>query len=76
MDGKPTEILRADSIFRATFVPAGTHRLEFHFRPRCFAWGAAVSLVTLTGCLAYIGVRWRRTGARRFGIAIDHGFRR
>jgi hypothetical protein len=60
VDGMPTEIRRADSIFRSVFVPAGTHRLEFHFRPRYFPWGAAISLMTLAGCLTYVGARWRR----------------
>ena len=60
VDGKPTEIRRADSIFRSVFVPAGTHRVDFSFRPRYFAWGAAVSLLTLAGCLTYAGACWRR----------------
>jgi hypothetical protein len=61
VDGNPTEILRADGIFRAVFVPGGTHRLEFHFRPRYFTWGAAMSLLTLLGGLAYTAVHWRHT---------------
>ena len=61
VDGKPAEILRANSIFRSVFVPAGTHRLEFLFRPRYFAWGAAISLLTLAGCLTCMSVLWRRT---------------
>ena len=58
MDGKPVEILRADSIFRALYVPAGTHHIEMLFRPRYFAWGAAISLLTLLAFGAYSAARW------------------
>jgi Bacterial membrane protein YfhO len=59
VDGQPTEIIRADSIFRSAFVPAGTHRIEFRFQPRYFAWGAAISILTLIGGLTYAGACWR-----------------
>jgi len=48
VDGGPTEILRADGIFRALWVPVGSHRIELHFWPRLLLPGAAISLVTLT----------------------------
>jgi hypothetical protein len=64
VDGKPVEILRADGIFRALFTAAGDHRIEFRFRPRHFAWGAAISLLTLLGYLGYVALIWRK---RRFG---------
>jgi hypothetical protein len=60
VDGKPAEILRADGIFRALFVSAGDHRLEFRFRPRHFAWGAAISLLTVIGYVAYTLARRQR----------------
>ena len=48
IDGEPAEILRANSIFRALWVPAGSHRIEFRFWPRFLIPGAAISLATLT----------------------------
>lgn len=51
LDGKPVEILRADAIFRAVYVPAGSHRIEMRFQPRYFAWGASVSFLTLAAFL-------------------------
>ena len=59
LDGKPVTILRADGIFRALRVPAGDHQLEFRFRPRFFALGAAVSLTTLAAYLLG-AIYWRR----------------
>lgn len=54
LDGQLAEILRADGIFRALAVPAGSHRIELRFRPPYFALGAAVSLITLTLFGAYV----------------------
>ncbi|HEU0007180.1 MAG TPA: YfhO family protein, partial [Terriglobia bacterium] len=51
VDGEPTEILRADGIFRALWVPAGSHRIEFRFWPRYLVPGAAISIATLTAVL-------------------------
>ncbi|MCI0628415.1 MAG: YfhO family protein [Acidobacteria bacterium] len=47
VDGQPAEILRADGIFRALWVPAGSHRIDFRFWPRFLIPGAAISLATL-----------------------------
>ena len=47
IDGQPAEILRANGIFRALWVSAGTHRIEFRFWPRFLIPGAAISLATL-----------------------------
>jgi len=48
VDGEPVEILRANAIFRALWVPAGTHQIEFRFWPRFLIPGAVISLATLT----------------------------
>ena len=49
VDGEPAEILRANAIFRALWVSAGSHRIEFRFWPRFLIPGAAISLATLAG---------------------------
>ena len=56
VDGRPTDILRADFAFRAVSVPAGTHTIRFRYRPASVAWGAAISAMALA-------VAWRCTGA-------------
>jgi hypothetical protein len=47
VDGATAEILRANYLFRAVEVPAGSHAVEFVFRPRSFYWGLGISLATL-----------------------------
>lgn len=49
LDGQGVTILRADVLFRAVLVPAGSHVIEFRYRPRTVQVGAAISLVTLFG---------------------------
>jgi hypothetical protein len=38
LDGKPTELLRANVLFRAVAVPPGHHELRFTFRPLQGGW--------------------------------------
>jgi hypothetical protein len=54
VDGKPVEILRADYLLRAVPVPAGRHRVEFHYRPRAIRQGLMVSLASLAAILALL----------------------
>ncbi len=54
VDGSPVEIGRADILFRAAPVPAGSHRVEFIYTPLSFRVGVAISIVTLLGCAAVL----------------------
>ncbi|HTO75515.1 MAG TPA: hypothetical protein VMQ61_05515 [Thermoanaerobaculia bacterium] len=56
LDGAPAEILLADGSFRAVAVPAGTHHVEFRYRPISVYAGAAISAAALLGLLVW----WRR----------------
>ena len=47
IDGAPAEGLTAYTAIRAVCVPAGAHTVEWHFRPRLYLVGAALSLVAL-----------------------------
>lgn len=43
VDGEKTPILPANVAFRAVAVPAGSHRVEFFYRPRSFQLGVALA---------------------------------
>jgi hypothetical protein len=46
-EGRRLEILRADGLFRAVALPAGSHRVTFRYRPMSFLIGAGISIATL-----------------------------
>jgi hypothetical protein len=57
VDGRETPIYTADGLFRAVFVPAGSHEVRFVFAPRSFEYGrllSLVGLVLLTGLGGYL----------------------
>jgi len=60
LDGQPTEIYRADYLFRAVSIPPGTHTVEFHFRPTSYMAGQALRVVLLLGLIAANGWAWSR----------------
>ncbi len=73
VDGRPTTIFRADSLFRAVAVPAGEHTVTFSYEPEPLAIGGAATLGTAAFLLvifaipeldrlrrrAWTSVRWR-----------------
>ncbi len=56
VDGKKVDVLRADHALRAVALPAGSHRVEFEFRPRLLQVGAAISVATATVVLGWLAV--------------------
>lgn len=46
VDGKETPIMKADYVLRAIKIPAGSHSIEFHFRPESFYNGQKVAMVS------------------------------
>lgn len=46
VDGKETPILRADYVLRAIKIPAGDHKVEFHFTPESVAKSAKISVIS------------------------------
>jgi hypothetical protein len=64
VDGEPAPIHRADLIFRAVQVGAGTHRVEFVYRPRSLYLGMILSGISLAVLSIIICTAWilgRRT---------------
>lgn len=60
IDGQPTEILRADYIFRAVSLPAGSHLVRFYFDSDLYKIGKAMSLLGLLAVLLVYFVNHRR----------------
>jgi hypothetical protein len=51
VDGRATEIFRANYTFRAVPITSGDPRVVFSFHPRMFYWGLAISAMTLVAGL-------------------------
>ena len=66
VDGRPTEVLPANGVFRAVAVPAGRHTVEMVYRPPSVLWGVATSVAAglVLVALAAKARRRRRRGAR------------
>ncbi len=47
VDGRPAALARADAVFRAVPLPAGTHRVSFTYEPDAFALGSRISVAAL-----------------------------
>jgi hypothetical protein len=57
VDGAETPIRRANYIFRAVFVPAGQHTVDFVYQPRSFRLGLLITLAAMTAVLgAFAGL--------------------
>ena len=56
VDGTPTPILRANSVFRAVPVPEGRHEVEFRYGPAAVYLGGALSAATLALLLALLAI--------------------
>ena len=57
--GNPVPIVQANYAFRAILLDAGSHSIEFNFRPKSFVLGAGITAITLIGLTIWgIGL-WR-----------------
>jgi hypothetical protein len=52
VDGRPAEVLRANTLFRAVPVPAGRHLVVMRYRPAAALWGGLLSAVGLAAAAA------------------------
>jgi hypothetical protein len=60
VDGQPATIERANYAFRAVYVPAGQHTIQFVFNPMIWKVGLSVSGVTLLVLVVWVGWRWKK----------------
>jgi hypothetical protein len=64
LDDAEIPVVRTNYLFRGVEVPAGSHRLEFVYRPRAFTVGAALSCVGLAALLPLVWLPGGRAGRR------------
>ena len=60
VDGRPTEILKADYLLRSVWLEPGDHEIEMVFRPQRFRQGLWISLITFLGLAAAAVIAWQR----------------
>lgn len=63
VDGEPTEILRADGLFRAVRLAPGGHVVTFVYRPMTVVWSAALSALALALIVGMLAWPSRQAGA-------------
>ncbi len=64
LDGKEATLLRANSAFVATFIPAGTETVEFYYDPQSFKTGLVIS-----GCGIFVLLISGIVGIRQWRIS-------
>jgi uncharacterized membrane protein YfhO len=73
VDGEPVPLWRADYLFRAVPVPAGTHVVELDFRSRALEHGLVVSLLAALATAALALFPSPRRVARALAPSRDAG---
>jgi hypothetical protein len=66
VDGRPASVRTVDGLFLGVRLPAGAHRVRFHYRPAELPWLSAVSGASLLLILGlWIGNPWSRADSSR-----------
>jgi len=60
VDGKPAPLFTANLIFRAVFVPAGSHQVEFSYQPSWAKPFLALGALWLLSALAFGAYLWKQ----------------
>ena len=56
IDGKATEILRANYVLRALKIPDGQHEIVFTFKPKVYSIGNTLMLISSSIILIVFGI--------------------
>jgi hypothetical protein len=65
VDGERVDLLRANYVFRAVPIPAGTHSVELRYEPESLRYGMAISIATALLLAAIFGAATYRRYVRR-----------
>jgi hypothetical protein len=57
VDGRESEIIKANYLFRAIYLSAGPHQVEFLYTPSSFVWGCICCLISVVGIALYCFTR-------------------
>ena len=64
IDGNPADHIRVNYILRGLKLPSGQHKVEFKFKPRSYAIGSTISLLSsliiILGLLGLIGYNYKQ----------------
>jgi uncharacterized membrane protein YfhO len=71
IDGQPVSIFRADYNFRGVRISAGTHFVEFTYRPPFLYSTVAVALLTGAGLIVFVVRAAQRRREHRDAAQID-----
>jgi hypothetical protein len=69
VNGQPTPVLRANYLFQAVAVPAGTSDVAFSYVPYGFHTGFALTMAAFAAALLAVALRMRRQSLRLAGRA-------
>jgi len=58
VDGQTVEIMRANLLFRAVHLDAGTHTVEFTYQPTTLHTGMLISLASMVISFLFVGSKW------------------
>ena len=68
IDGQPAPILRANYLFQALAVDAGSHTITLQYRPEAFYIGGLLSILVLVALVGYRIVEVRRKNKKNSAI--------
>jgi hypothetical protein len=74
VDGVEAEVYRADYVFRAVYLRAGEHKVDFVYAPRSFALALPVSLLAALSLVILLASPWLQRLWVRVGrhLRLDH----
>ncbi len=70
VDGVRTESYQADYAFRAVYLPAGQHTVEFIYEPESFKPTSRISLLTLIGSIVLLVSPWSQKAGEAIGSSL------
>ncbi len=71
LNGQPIPLLTANHVFRAVFVPAGDHQVEFSYKPSWAKPLLIAGILWFLSAIAFGGYLWKQKGKAKVETAQD-----